>query len=419
MMDIVHERAAGMDISKRDAKVCIRIPGARAGTSSRTVATYGATTNEIARLRRDLEAAAVTVVVMEATGDYWKPFYFLLAESLNVQLVNAKAARNIPGRKSDVSDATWLAELAAHNLLRASFVPPEPIRQLRDLTRTRSNLTHERTREFSRLEKGLEDSSIKLSSVVSTLSTQSARSILDALISGERDPQALASLAHASMGRKSAALVEALTGRFTDHHAFMVQLHLDRIDQIEATLAALDARIDTVMEPFSLARELLMTVPGISKNVANVIIAEAGVDMNVFDTAGHLASWAGVCPSQNESAGRIKSTQTRPGDHYLKAALGIAALAVSRSKTTYLAVKYRRIQSHAGALRAVVALQHTLLVIVWNMLHDGVAYDELGVDHFDKTNPERAKKRLQSRMVSLGFEPNLTPLSAGSSPSFS
>ena len=418
-MDIVHERAAGMDISKLDAKVCIRVPGTRAGTSSRTVTTYGATTNEIVRLRRDLEATAVTVVVMEATGDYWKPFYFLLTESLNVQLVNAKAARNIPGRKSDVSDAMWLAELAAHNLLRASFVPPEPIRQLRDLTRTRSNLTHERTREFSRLEKALEDSNIKLSSVVSTLSTQSARSILDALVSGERDPQALASLAHASMSRKSAALAEALTGRFTGHHAFMVQLHLDRIDQIEATLAALDTRIDMMMEPFSLARELLMTVPGISKNVANVIIAEAGVDMSVFDTAGHLASWAGVCPSQNESAGRIKSTQTRPGDHYLKAALGIAALAVSRSKTTYLAVKYRRIQSHAGALRAVVALQHTLLVIVWNMLHDGVVYDELGIDHYDKTNPERARKRLQRRMVSLGFAPNLTPLSAGSSPSFS
>ena len=310
-MDIVHERAAGMDISKRDAKVCIRIPGARAGTSSRTVTTYGATTNEIVRLRRDLEAAAVTVVVMEATGDYWKPFYFLLAESLNVQLVNAKAARNIPGRKSDVSDATWLAELAAHNLLRASFVPPEPIRQLRDLTRTRSNLTHERTREYSRLEKGLEDSNIKLSSVASTLSTQSARSILDALISGERDPKTLASLAHASMRRKSAALVEALTGRFTDHHAFMVQLHLDRIDQIEATLAALDARIDTVMEPFSLARELLMTVPGISKNVANVIIAEAGVDMNVFDTAGHLASWAECVRARTSPLG--ESNPPKPG----------------------------------------------------------------------------------------------------------
>ena len=234
--------------------------------------------------------------------------------------------------------------------------------------------------------------------------------MLDALVSGERDPQVLASLAHVSMVRKSAASVEALTGHFSEHHAFVVQLHLGRIDQIEATLNALDARIDTVMEPFSFARELLMTIPGISKNVANVVIAEAGIDMTVFDTAGHLASWAGVCPGQNESASRVKSAQTRPGNHYLKAALGIAALSVSRSKTTYLAVKYRRIQSHAGALRAVVALQHTLLVIVWNRLRDGVVYAELGIDHYDKTNPERAKNRLKRRMVSLGFEPNLIPL---------
>lgn len=409
-MDIVHERAAGMDISKRDAKVCIRVPGSRAGTFTKSVTTYGATTNEILRLRHDLDNAAVNVVVMEATGDYWKPFYFILAETLNVELVNARQARNIPGRKTDVSDAMWLAELAAHGLLRASFVPPEAIRQLRDLTRTRSNLTHERTREFSRLEKGLEDSNIKLSSVASSLGTQSARTILDALVSGQRDPHVLASLAHSSMVKKSAALVEALTGRFTDHHAFMVKLHLDRIDQITATVAALDTRIDAVMEPFQLARELLMTIPGISKNVANVIIAEAGVDMNVFATAGHLASWAGVCPGQNESAGRVKSTQTRPGNRYLKAALGIASLSVTRSKTTYLAVKYRRIQSHAGAMRAVVALQHTLLVIVWNMLHDGVVYEELGIDHYDRTNPERAKKRLLRRMESLGFEPTLTPL---------
>ncbi|MDQ1058281.1 transposase [Arthrobacter globiformis] len=385
-MDIVHERAAGMDISKRDAKVCIRIPGARAGTSSRTVTTYGSTTNEIMRLRRDLEAAAVTVVVMEATGDYWRPFYFLLSESLNVQLVNAKAARNIPGRKSDVADATWLAELAAHNLLRASFVPPEPIRQLRDLTRTRSNLTHERTREYPRLEKGLEDSSIKLSSVVSTLSTRSARSILDALISGERDPQTLASLAHARWAANPRRSSKPSRG------ASPTTTHSWRGCTWTASTSSRRPRSPRRLHRHGDATFRLgpgeVTVPGISKNVANVIIAEAGVDMTVFDTAGHLASWAGVCPSQNESPRRIKSTQTRPGDHYLKAALGIAALAVSRSKTTYLAVKYRRVQSHAGALRAVVALQHTLLVIVWNMLHDGVAYDELGVDHYDKTNPD-------------------------------
>ena len=412
-MDIVHDRAAGIDISKRDAKVCIRIPGSHTGTFSKTVTTYGATTNEILRPRHDLEVAAVTVVVMEATGDYWKPFFFLLDETLNVELVNAKQARNIPGRKTDVSDATWLAELAAHNLLRASFIPPEQIRQLRDLTRLRANLIHERTREYARMEKGLEGSNIKLSSVTSTLSTVSARRILDGLVAGQRDPQILASLAHASMIKKSAALVEALTGRFTDHHAFMLKVHLDRIDQIDATMTALDTRIDAVMEPFQLARELLMTIPGISKNVANTLIAEAGVDMAVFPTAGHLASWAGVCPGQNESAGHISSTHTRPGNHYLKASLGIAALSISRSKTTYLAVKYRRIQSRAGAMRAVVALENTLLVIMWNMLTDGVAYEELGIDHYDRTNPERAKQRLLRRMESLGFQPVLTPLPTG------
>ena len=411
-MEIVHERAAGMDISKRDAKVCIRVPGTRAGSFSKTVTTYGATTNEILRLRRDLEVAAVTVVVMEATGDYWKPFFFPLDETLNVELVNAKQARNIPGRKSDVSDAAWLADLAAHGLLRASFVPPEEIRQLRDLTRTRANLVYERTREYSRMEKRLESSNIKLSSVASTLHTQSARRILGALVAGERDPHSLASLAHTSMNKKSTALVEALTGRFTDHHAFMVKLHLERIDQIEATITVLDTRIDAVMEPFQLARQLLMTIPGISTNVANVIIAEAGVDMGVFDTAGHLASWAGVCPGQNESAGHVKSTRTRPGNAYLKAALGIAAMSISRSKTTYLAVKYRRIQSHAGAIRAVVALEHTLLVIAWHMLKQGVAYEELGIDHYDRTNPERAKQRLLRRMQSLGYEPTLIPLNA-------
>lgn len=413
MMDSVHDRVAGIDISKRDAKVCIRIPGARAGTFSKTVTTYGATTNEILRLRHALEAAAVTVVVMEATGDYWKPFFFVLDETLNVELVNAKQARNIPGRKTDVSDATWLAELAAHNLLRASFIPPERIRQLRDLTRLRANLIHERTREYARMEKGLESSNIKLSSVTSTLSTVSARRILDALVAGQRDPQILASLAHASMIKKSAALVEALTGRFTEHHAFMVKVHLDRIDQIDATMTALDARIDAVMKPFALARELLMTIPGISKNAANTVIAEAGADMTIFPTAGHLASWAGVCPGQNESAGHISSAHTRPGNHYLKASLGIAALSISRSKTTYLAVKYRRIQSRAGAMRAVVALENTLLVIMWNMLTRGVAYEELGIDHYDRTNPERAKQRLLSRMESLGFQPVLTPLPTG------
>lgn len=411
-MDVMHERAAGMDISKRDAKVCVRLPGARPGQFTKQVSTYGSTTNEILRLRTDLETAEVSVVVMEATGDYWKPFFFVLAETLNVELVNAAQAKNIPGRKTDVSDAAWLAELAAHDLLRASFVPPEPIRQLRELTRTRTALTQERTREYARIEKGLEDSGIKLSAVASSLKTESSKRILEALVAGERDPKVLAGLVHVSMLKKSAALVEALTGRFSDHHAFMVRIHLDRIDQIDATIEQINDRIDQVMEPFQLARELLSTIPGISARVADVIIAEIGTDMSVFPTAGQLASWAGLSPSQNESAGRVKATTTRPGNRYLKNSLGIAAMSVSRSQTTYLAEKYRRISSHAGRLKALVALEHTLLVIIWNMLKNGVAYTELGPDYYANRNPEKTKNRALRQLQSLGYEVRITPAGA-------
>jgi transposase len=411
-MDVVHERAAGLDISKSDAKVCVRVPSTRSGYYSKTVTTYGAFTNEILRLRNDLERARVTVVVMEATGDYWKPFFYVLSETLNVELVNAKQARNVPGRKSDVSDARWLAELAAHGLLRASFVPPEEIRQLRDLTRTRTNLTREQTREWARLEKNLEDANIKLSLVASSLTTKSAHTILTAMVAGERDPEVLASLAHASMVRKTPQLVEALTGRFSDHHAFMVKLHLDRITQLAASIDALDTRIDEVIEPFLAAREALSTIPGLSKTVAENILAEIGADMSVFPSSAHLASWAGVCPSQNESAGRVKSTRTRPGNKYVKGYLGAAALSVGRSHTTYLGVKYRRIQSHGGALKAVVAIEHTLLVIIWNMLRDGVAYDELGVSYQQNRTPNKTRDRAIRQLKALGYDVELKPTAA-------
>lgn len=411
-MDVMVERVAGMDISKRDAKVCLRIPGQRAGQYASTVTTYGATVGEIERLRRDLEAAEVELVVMEATGDYWKPFFFVLAETLEVELVNATQARNIPGRKTDVSDAQWLAQLAAHGLLRPSFVPPEPIRELRDLTRMRAHLVHERTREWARLEKNLEDAGIKLSSVTSHLSTQSARAILDALVAGERDPQVLAGLAKGSMVRKAPLLVESLRGRFRDHHAFMVSLHLGRIDAITADEAAIEARIDEVMAPFRDIRDALTEIPGISQRVASVIIAEIGTDMSVFPTPGQLASWAGVCPGQNESAGRVKSTHTRPGNAYLKAALGIAALSVSRSTNTHLAAKYRRIRSRRGGLTAIVAVEHTLLTIVWHLIHDGVAYQELGAGYAANRNPQRTKNRALRTLESLGYQVALTPTPA-------
>jgi transposase len=411
-MDIVHERVAGMDISKRDAKVCLRLPGQRAGTYTSTVTTWGATTRQILELRDVLEREHVTTVVMEATSDYWKPFYYLLEETLPVVLVNAKAARNIPGRKTDVSDAAWLAQLGAHGLLRASFVPPEPIRELRDLTRARSIATRDRTREIQRLEKFLEGSGIKLSSVVSDLTGVSSRAMLEALINGERNPEVLAALAKGTLRSKIPDLVDALTGRFKGHHAFMARLHLDQIDAQSRIIDALTGRIEEAMEPFRGAREFLATIPGVSLKVAEVIIAETGADMTVFETPGRLASWTGVCPGSNESAGRIKSAHILPGNKYLKAALGTAALSASRSKNTYLAAKYRRIAARRGPMKAIVAVEHSILTATWHLLADGECYADPGADHFTRLDPIKAKNNAIKKLNSLGFDVTITPATA-------
>jgi transposase len=411
-MDIVHERAAGMDISKRDAKVCLRVPGARAGTYTSTVTTWGSTTGQILELRDFLEREHVTTVVMEATSDYWKPFFYLFEETLPVMLVNAKAARNIPGRKTDVSDAAWLAQLAAHGLLRASFIPPEPIRDLRDLTRARSIATRDRTREIQRLEKFLEGSGIKLSSVVSDLTGVSSRAMLEALIQGERHPEVLAGLAKGTLRSRIPALVDALTGRFKEHHAFMARLHLDQIDAQTRVIDALTDRIEEALEPFRAARDFLATIPGVSLKVADVIIAETGADMTVFQTPGRLASWAGVCPGSNESAGRIKSAHILPGNKYLKAALGTAALSVSRSKNTYLAAKYQRIKFRRSPMIAIVALQHSILNAVWHLLADGECYNDPGADYFTRLDPVKARTNAINKLNSLGYNVTLSPATA-------
>ena len=368
-MDLLHPRCAGLDVSKRDAKVCVRVASGTRAAARSTVTTWGSVTNQVLALREHLIAEQVTLVVMEATGDYWKPFYYLLEDApFEVMLVNARHVKNLPGRKTDVSDAAWLAQLGAHGLVRASFVPPAQIRQLRDLTRTRTTMVRERAKEIQRLEKLLEDTGIKLSSVASDISDVSGRLMLDALISGQRDPAALADLAKRRLRSKIPALTEALTGRFTDHHGFLARVHLDLIDQRSHAIAELTARIEVVIEPFRGARDLIVTIPGISVLVADVIIAETGADMHRFPTAGHLASWAGTCPGCNESAGRIKSTKTRPGNPYLKGALGIAALSAARSHDTYLAAKDRRIASRHGPVKAIVAVEHAMLTAIWNMI---------------------------------------------------
>ena len=410
-MEIVHERAVGMDISKSDAKVCLREPGPEPGSFTSTVTTWGSTTNQILALRSFLEQSNVTTVVMEATSDYWKPFYYVLEGTLPVKLVNAKDVKNFRGHKTDVADAKWLAQLAAFGLLRESFVPPEPIRILRDLTRTRTKITQDRTREIQRLEKFLESSGIKLSNYVSELNGVASTAMLRALVDGERDPKALAALGHA-LKASPAELVEALTGRFTDHHGFVVKDHLDQIDTFSIRINEYTRRIDDAIGPLRAFRDALNTIPGVGNLVADIILAETGGDMATFPTPDQLASWAGVCPGNNRSAGRSKSSKTLPGNSYLKGALGVAATSISHSHNSFLADRYRRLVQHRGRMKAIVAIEHSILIAVWHMLSTGEVYLELGADYHQRRDTDRAQKTAIRQLNRLGFTVVLTPAAA-------
>lgn len=412
-MEVLHPRCAGIDISKQDAKVCVRIAGAGRRKTLETVTTWSSMTNQILALRDYLIDQKVTCVAMEATSDYWKPFYYLLEDipGVEVMLVNARHVKNVPGRKSDVADATWLAQLGAHGLVRASFVPPEPIRQLRDLTRTRTALTRERAREAQRLEKLLEDAGIKLSAVASDILGVSARAMLEAMVAGQRDPHQLADLAKRRLRRKIPELTEALQGRFNDHHAFLTQVHLDLIDHHDAAIAELTARIEVVIEPFQAFRDLACSIPGISTGVADVIIAETGADMAIFPTAQQLASWAGVTPGINESAGKHKSSKTRPGNRYLQGALGQVAMWAAQHPETFMGAKYRRVSTRRGALRANVAVQHAILIALWHMATTGTLYEDLGGDYYTRLNPERARTRAIRALENLGYTVTLNQAS--------
>ena len=408
-MDVVHARCAGLDISKKDAKVCVRVPGGGRRKAVETVTTWSSMTGSILALREHLAAEKVTCVVMEATGDYWKPFYYLLEdlEGVEVLLVNARHVKNLPGRKTDVNDATWLAQLSAHGLVRGSFVPPPAIRALRDLTRTRTAITRERSREVQRLEKLLEDAGIKLSAVASDITGVSGRAMLQALIGGEHDPAVLADLAQRRLRAKIPTLTEALQGRFTEHHAFLARTHLALIDQFSHAITQIIERVQEVIKPFQAARELLCSIPGISTLTADVVVAETGANMTCFPTANQLASWAGTTPGNNESAGKVKSSRTRPGNPYLQGALGAAAFSVAQTQT-YLGARYRRTASRRGAMKANVAIQHTMLVIIWHMLTTGALYQDLGADYYTKLRPGRAKNRAVAQLEALGFTVALT-----------
>ena len=407
-MEVVHARCAGLDISKKDAKVCVRVAGAGRRKTTETVTTWGSMTSQVLALRDHLVEQRVTCAVMEATGDYWKPFYYLLDDAgFEVLLVNARHVKNLPGRKTDVSDATWLAQLGAHGLVRGSFVPPEPIRQLRDLTRARTAITRERGREAQRLEKLLEDAGIKLSAVASDILGVSGRAMLEALIAGDHDPAALADLAKRRLRSKIPELTEALNGRFTEHHAFLARVHLDLIDRHTAAINKLTGRIEVMIEPFQGFRDLICTIPGISTLTADVIIAETGADMRRFPTAKHLASWAGTTPGSNESAGKVKSSKTRPGNRYLQGALGAAAMTCAQNPRTYYGARYRRISTRRGPMKANVAIQHSMLTAIWHMGTTGTLYDDPGADYFTRLHPDRAKKRAIHQLEAMGYRVTL------------
>jgi transposase len=410
-MDRFVERCAGLDVHKDTVVATVRAP-APDGQRLQETRTFQTTTRGLLTLADWLGSYGVTLVGMESTGCYWKPVYYLLEERFQCWLLNAQHLRTVPGRKTDVQDAEWICQLVEHGLVRPSFVPPKPIRELRDLTRYRKAQIEERSREVQRLDKVLQDAGIKLSSVASETLGVSVRRMLDALVAGTHDPDVLAELARGRLRAKLPALREALTGRFrSEHHGLLVGQILAHIDYLDETIAFLSQRIEQVIAPFSRQRELLMTIPGVARLGAEVLIAEIGVDMSVFPTDAHLASWAGQCRGNHESAGKRRSGRPRKGSRWLHKTLTESAKAAARSKGTYLSAKYGRLRGRRGPGKATGALRHSILIAAYHILERSVPYHELGADYFDQRRSlEQRTKRLVRQLQQLGHQVTLDPL---------
>lgn len=407
-MEVLFERCSGLDVGKDEVVACVRTPDGKSGRRQE-VRTFTTVTSGLAALASWLKEAGITNVVMEATGQYWKPIWYVLEDDgFELMLVNARQVKILPGRKTDVGDAAWLCELLEHGLLRGSFVPPKEIRELRDLTRYRKRLVQTHSSECQRVQKILEDAGIRLGSVASNVLGVSGRAMLRALVAGERDPEVLAELAKGTLRKKLPELREALNGRFSDHHAFLIEMALAHIEQLEATIARLDAEVDRVMAPFLAARELLDSITGVGKRAAECIIAEIGVDMSRFPSAGHLASWAGCCPGKNVTGGKRHSGKTTKGDRWLGEILVECAWAASRTRDTYLAAQYWRLARRIGKKKAAVAVGHSILVIAWHLLSYGCYYDDLGGEYFVQHDTERTRRRAVAQLESLGYRVTLT-----------
>lgn len=411
-MEELVDRCAGIDVGQAELVVCVRVPERVTGRPAELIETYGTTTPDLMELRDWMAGLGVTHVVMESTGVYWKPVYYLLEDDFVVMLVNAAHVKHVPGRKTDTIDAVWLAQLLAHGLLSASFVPPKPIRELRDLTRYRKALINERAASANRVHKVLEDAGIKINTFASDVFGVSGRAMMRALIAGHDDPAAMADLAQRRMRSKIPDLTKALTGRFGAHHAFLLERMLDHIEAQEADIVALDERIATVLDPLAAQVELLRSIPGVDRRSAEVILAEIGPDMSVFPTAGHLASWAGMCPGQRDSAGKRGSGKTRKGSKWLRATLVQSARAATRSKGTYLRERYLHIRRRRGDAKAVVAVGHEILLAAYRILETGLPYIDPGPATFNARTAERERRRAVENLRRLGFEVALTPTAA-------
>jgi len=408
-VDLLVERCAGIDVGQAEVVVCARVADAATGAAAELVASYGTTTPDLLELHDWLAGLGVTQVAMESTGVYWKPVYYLLEDDFTVLLVNAAHVKHVPGRKTDTIDAVWLAQLLAHGLLSPSFVPPKPIRALRDLTRYRKALINERTAQVNRVHKVLQDAGIKVATFASDIFGASGRAMMRSLIAGEADPTALADLAKGRMRAKIPDLNKALTGRFSEHHAFLLQRMLDHIEFQEAEIAEPDARIEGLLATSAAQVQLLATIPGVDVRSAQTILAEIGTDMSVFPTPGHLASWAGMCPGQRESAGKRGSGKTRKGSKWLRAALVQSARDTTRSKGTYLRERYVQLRRRRGDARAVVAVGHEILLAAYRVLDTSQPYLDPGAVEVTERSAERARRHAVANLRRLGFTVTLGP----------
>lgn len=410
-MQVVYARCAGLDIHKKTVVACRVVPGPN-GQPSKEIRTFSTMTPELLALRDWLAAGGCTHVAMESTGVYWQPLFNLFEGHFELLLVNAQHVQQVPGRKSDVRDCEWLADLLRHGLLRGSFVPERDMRELRELTRYRTALVQERAAAVNRLQKTREGANIKLAAVAADITGKSARDMLAALVGGETDPAVLAELARGRLREKLPQLQQALQGEFRAHQQFLVAQQLAHIDGLEALIDTVSAEVAARLAPFEPLLELLETIPGVGRRLAEVLAAEVGFVLERFPSAGHLVSWAALCPGQEESGGKVKSRRIRKGNPWLRSALVEAARAASRTKNTYAAAQYRRLAARRGTRRAAIAVAHSLLVAYYHILKQGVPYAELGADYFERRDRESVVRRAVRRLEALGYAVDLKELPA-------